>query len=301
MKSKMTRFVGEVLCMSLAFAIAACGPKPPAEEPEGGGDKGAGKTKVAKDASPLQALVDRFNAAISEGNESEAKAVIETQTADMIVEFMSLVPEWEPAGGDYTLADYLRWEKNNGVTFELRNEEDGSGTLVGLVDGFEEFEGTVTLENDTLEFLDLASERRDDILSDGLQREKFVEIIENVNKAIAEQDASKFQISVTNDTINAEVKFYSYFTGKKSNLNPKGLVKHMKKDGYTFSASKIDVDTGKAILTVVDGEGNEVLKGDMVFRSEIGKMRLDYAALLETRIAEEQAKLDAKKSKKKGK
>ncbi len=294
MKSKTTRFVA----LALAFALAGCGPKPPAEEPAGGGGKDTGKTKASKDVSPLQALVDRLNAAVAEGNESEAQAILETQTADMIIEFMGFVPEWTPAGADYSLADFLDWEKDNGVTYELRGEQDGSGTLVGLVDGLEEFEGPVAIEDGKLEFLDLASERRDDILSDGLQREKFVEIVDNVNKAISEQDASKFQVSLTNDTINAEVKLYSYFTSKKSNLTPKGLVKYMKKEGYKFSASKIDVDTGKAILTVVNGEGTEVLKGDMVFHSEIGKMRLDYVELLEAKIAEEQAKLDEKKGKK---
>lgn len=299
MKRKMTRIVGEVFCMSLAFALAACGPKPPAEEPGGGKGEGKGdEPEVDEDRSELQVLVDRLNAAIAEGNESEAEAIIESQTADMIVEFMGLIPEWEPAGSDYSLADYLDWEKENGVTFQLKDESDGAGMLVGLVDGFEDFEGEVAIEDGKLEFLDLASERRDDILSDGLQREKFYEIVDNLNKAIKEQDAAKFQVSLTNDTINAEVKLYSYFTSKKSNLSPKGLVKHMRKQGYEFSASKIDVDTGKAILTVVDGDGNEVLEGDMVFKSEIGKMRLHYVELLEARIAEEQAKLDEKKGKK---
>ncbi|MBW2263292.1 MAG: hypothetical protein JRG91_15095 [Deltaproteobacteria bacterium] len=296
----MTRFVGDALCAALVLTLTACGPKPPAEEPEGTGE--TGKTETTEDTSQLQTFVDRLNAAISEGSESEATVIIESQTAEMIIEFMGLVPEWEPAGNDFSLADYLDWEKENGVSYKLRDETDGKGTLVAIVNGLEEFEGAVTIEGEgdeaRLEFFDMASDRRDDILSDGLQREKFIEIVDNINKAISEQDPSLFQVSVTNDTINAHVKLYSYFTAKKSSLTPKGLVKHMKKQGYEYTATKIDVDTGKAVLTVVEEGDKEVLKGDMVFRSEIGKMRLDYAELLEVRLAEEQEKLDAKKGKK---
>lgn len=290
-----------IIIAAASLVLAACGPKGPAKEPKGGTQE-EGQSDVEAGKSDLQKLVDRLNSAIAEGNEAEIKALIEPQTADLIVEFMGLVPEWEPVGDDVGLVDYLDWEKENGVSYVLRDDDENSGTLVAQVDGLESFEGLVTMvgsgEDAQLEFLDFAAERRDQILSDGIAREKLIESVDNVNKAIDKKDAKLLQENLSNETINKEVELYSYFTSKKSNLSPKGLVKWFKENGYTFKATKVNVSTGEAMLTVTDGDGNEVLKGEMMFKSEIGKMRLEYSPLLQTRIDEERAKLEEKKGKK---
>jgi hypothetical protein len=302
---KRTELATRKLTLILAAALlVACGPKKPPEDAAGkAGDKGT-SSQTEEDQSLLATLVERLNKAIDEGNEAEAGAILEEQTRDMLVEIMMVVPEWEPAGDDVALVDYLDWEKENGIRYELVEEdaESGTGTIMAQINELDEFEGDVSVvgEGDEaqLEFLDFASERRDEVLSQNIAREKFLVIVENINKAIEGLDAKMFQDSVTNDTINNEVKLYSYYTKKKSNLSPKGLVKMMKKEGYFFSASKINAQTGDAMLKVVDGDDNVVLEGPMKFRSEIGKMRLDYADLLQTRIDEEQAAIDEKKSKK---
>jgi hypothetical protein len=273
----------------LAVVIAACGPKKPPEEPgkEVGSETGH---EGGASTSTLEKLVDRLNSVIVQGDDAEAEKLLESQTADMLVEIISVNPECQPEGEEPALVDYLNWEKENGIRYIVEElDDDGmSGTVTAKIEDLDEFSGKMNVvgegENARLEFLDLAAERRDEILSQNIQREKLVEIVEKANKAISTQDGKLFQECLTNDTINAEVKLLSYFAKKK-------------KDGYGFKATKIKANTGDALLEVTDGDGNVVLKGKMKFVSEIGKMRMEYTDLLEARIDEEQAKLDAKKGK----
>jgi hypothetical protein len=286
----------------LAVVIAACGPKKPPEEPgkEVGSETGH---EGGASTSTLEKLVDRLNSVIVQGDDAEAEKLLESQTADMLVEIISVNPECQPEGEEPALVDYLNWEKENGIRYIVEElDDDGmSGTVTAKIEDLDEFSGKMNVvgegENARLEFLDLAAERRDEILSQNIQREKLVEIVEKANKAISTQDGKLFQECLTNDTINAEVKLLSYFAKKKKDLSTGGLVKYMKQNGYGFKATKIKANTGDALLEVTDGDGNVVLKGKMKFVSEIGKMRMEYTDLLEARIDEEQAKLDAKKGK----
>ncbi len=305
----MKRYVLQgMLALVLAAGMAACGPKNggDADEP-GGGTGGEGGATTEPQISTLQKLVDRLNAAIADGNEAEAKAILEGQTADMLVEAMGLVPELELAGEDAALIDYLDWEKANGIVFVLENEDAAANkaTLVGKKDDLAEFKGEVDVIGDgdaaQLEFLDLAAGRRDEIMSENLQREKLLEVVVALNKAIADQDEKAFQSCVTNDTINNEVKLFSFSTKKKSNWNVKTLLKKLEEDGVVFSVTGLDPDSGEGTLVLKDEDGLEIRKGDVKFVSEIGKMRLDYAALANFPgtvvfyIDDAQAELDAKK------
>lgn len=301
----------DVVCVALSLALMACGPKTPPDSPDKtDGQDGAKTTKDdGEDAGPseLAKLVERLNEAIQEGNEAEATAIIEEQTADLLVEAVSLLPEWEPAGDEYGLVDYLDWEKQEGVTYVLEDEdpEAGTATMVAQIDGLDEFEGEVTLvevDGETqMDFMDFAAMRRDEVLSEGLAREKFIEIVDNVNRAIEELDSNTFQNSLTLDTLNAEIELLSYSTKKKSAWSLKGVLKRMKNLGYSYSVSGLDVDTGEAKVTITDDDGEVVLEGDVVFKTEVGMMRLHYAPLVQEKIDAAKAKLDAKKKKKKKK
>ncbi len=288
----------------LTISVAACGPRNhPTETPDKVDADAGNADGDATSPSTLSKLVERLNAAIAEGNETEAEAIIENDTAGMLVEAMGLVPENQPAGEEFALVDFLDWEKAQGVVFVLENEkvDKGTGMLIGQVNGLDEFEGEVCVKMDgdeaKLEFYDLAGQIRDEILSKGLAREKFIEIVDNVNKAIKEENSNLLQNSLTLDTLNAEIKLLSYMTQKKSNWSLKGVVKRMKSKGFEYSVKGLDVDKGSATLIVTDGDGSEVIKGDVIFTTEVGMMRLDYKDLLQTLIDAEQAKIDKKKGK----
>jgi hypothetical protein len=274
--------------LTTALLLLACGPKTPhPDSPDKVEDDGTGTTKTKSGGpSKLAKLVDRLNASIQDGNEAEATAIIESDTLDMLVEAMGILPEWEPAGEEFAIIDYLDWEKERGVTFILEDEdtENDAGTLIGQINGLDEFEGKVSLvgEGDgaQMEFYNLAGMIRDEILSKGLQREKYIAIVDNINKSIAETDTKLFQNSLTLDTLNAELKIISYETKKKSNWSIKGILQRMKNQGFKYSVSKLDVDSGEAMLKVIDSKDDVVLEGDMIFKSEVGFLKLDYLTLL---------------------
>jgi hypothetical protein len=287
--------------------LAACGsgtqgPQSPAGREDAQGKESGGGEEEAEGDGPAAELaehVEKLNEAIEQGDEAAAEALLEEQTAEMMVEAVSLLPEAEPLGDEYTLADYLAWEKEQGVVYVLDDvdAEGGTGTLVGQVDGLDEFEGTVTLVEEDgetrMEFLDLAALRRDDILSEGLQRQKYIDIIDAINTAIEDMDSNVLQNKLTLDTLNEEIELLSYSTKKKSALSLKGVVRNMHNKGYVFTVEDLDVDTGDTTLTILDEDGDVVIEGPAEFKAEMGQMRLHYAPLLEARIEE----LEAKKAK----
>ena len=285
--------------------LAACGPKKGEEAgPETPGSDKTEGTKVADDK--YLGAIDALNKAIQEGNQAEFEELIAEPTMRLLADIVAFSPAEKGGLKNPTTVDFMDFEKQNEVTYELLEYDETAGEGIMLISAGEEemTEGPVMIElaegKTTIHFEELAQQRLEKIQSEGILRAKFEKVIDNINDAIGEKDGNALKENITIDSLNLELEVRAYTVKHKKNLKLQFIVDSWNKDEVLFEAEEIDTTSSTAQLTVASPD-ETIYEGACTFITEIGKLKLDFQDIMKAKLSELEASQPSKKKKKKKK
>lgn len=294
-----------IIAGGMLLSLGGCGPKPDADEPSSkvGGKQGK------KSKSEVEEAVADLNEAIARVDEAAAQALVVNYTLELLQDSVAFSPV-EKGGGitSPSVADYLEYAKQNGIEYVYRgyDEEIGGEALEAVENGEVVAVGPVALvEKDggrMLDFQDVAQAQLEKVQSEGIQRGKYVDVIDRINATVAKGNGLELKKLITIDTLNLELKVRSYDVKHKKNLSLQFIVDSWKNDGAVFEISEVDIEGQTGQLKLAAGD-QVIYEGKVVFVTEVGQLKLDFSDILKARLAEleESQGGKAKKKKKKGK
>jgi hypothetical protein len=303
----MNKFFPLILVTSgvIFLAEGGCGPK----KGEKGSKNASGEKQTQagkKQGGDLLAeALDLLNKAIAEGNEAAAEDLIGQPTLNLLKDTVSFSPE-DKGGGiqNAATADILDFEKKNGVTY-ARGEPDpdtGSDTIQIIEGDAVVASGPVAVSKEggriRIDFEQAAQQRLEKIQSDGILRQKYLDVIDAVNKVIEEGAANDLKNLITITTLNLELEVRSYSVKYKKNLSLQLMVDTWKSSGASFEITDVDIQAQTAMMKLA-GDKGIIYQGKCAFITEIGKLKLDFSDILKARIEEIKAAEKASKGKKK--
>ena len=283
--------------------LLSCGPKKVKDA--GPETPGSGKTKGAKVADDkFLGAIDALNKAIQEGNQAAFEELIAEPTMRLLSDIVAFSPEEEGGMKNPTTVDFMDFEKNSDVTYELLEYDETAGEGRMLIRAGEEelAEGPVVIElaegKTTIHFEELAQQRLENIQSEGILRAKHEKVIDNINDAIGEKNGQGLKDNITIDSLNLELEVLAFTVKHKKNLNLQYIVDSWNRDGVLFEISGIDTTASTGKLKVASPD-ETIYEGSCNFITEIGKLKLDFTEILNAKISDLEAQQPSKKKKKK--
>ncbi len=307
----MKAFAAGIMIVAGGFllSLGGCGPKPDAQDPSGAKTEGGKKGKKAG-MSAVEEAVASLNDAIGRGDDAAVEALVVDYTLELLQDTVAFAPV-EKGGGitSPSVADFVEYAKQNGIEYVYRGyDEEVEGEAIEAVENGEVVaSGPVALVDKEggkmLDFQDVAQGQLEKVQSEGIQRGKYVDVIDKINAAVLKGAGLELKKLITIDTLNLELKVRSYDVKHKKNLSLQFIVDSWKNDGAAFEVSEVDIEGQTAQMKLAAGE-DVIYEGRVDFVTEVGQLKLDFSEILKARLAEleeSQASKGKKKKKKKGK
>jgi hypothetical protein len=293
-----------VIVWGVLPVLFGCGPKPDADEPSkkhAAGGKKTGKSKV-EDA------VTSLNEAIGRGDDAALEALVVDYTLELLQDTVTFAPA-EKGGGisSPSAADFIEYAKQNGIEYVYKgyDEDNGAEMIEAVENGEVVAAGPVALvekeRGPMLDFQDVAQAQLEKVQSEGIQRGKYVDVIDRINAAVEKGNGLELKKLITIDTLNLELKVRSYEVKHKKNLSLQYIADSWKNDGVLFEVSEVDIDAQTAQMKLAAGD-DVIYEGKVDFVTEVGQLKLDFTEILKAKLAElEESQGSKGKKKKKGK
>ncbi|MFH1434609.1 MAG: hypothetical protein ABIJ56_02720 [Pseudomonadota bacterium] len=285
--------------------LLSCGPKK--GEEHGPETPGSGKPKGAKTVDDrFLGAIDALNKAIQEGNQAAFEDLIAEPTMRLLADIVAFSPAENGGVKNPTTVDFMDFEKQNKVTYELLEYDEAAGEGKMLISSGEEdsVNGPVVIElgkgKTTIHFEELAQQRLEKIQSEGILRSKFEKVIDNINDAVGEKNGQALKENITIDSLNLELEVRAFTVKHKKNLNLQFMADSWNRDEVLFEISEIDTTASTGKLKVASPD-ETLYEGSCGFITEIGKLKLDFTDILKAKKSELLAQQSSKKKKKKGK
>lgn len=306
----MKAFAAGIMIVAGGFllSLGGCGPKPDAQDPSGAKTEGGKKGKKAG-MSAVEEAVASLNDAIGRGDDAAVEALVVDYTLELLQDTVAFAPV-EKGGGitSPSVADFVEYAKQNGIEYVYRGyDEEVEGEAIEAVENGEVVaSGPVALVDKEggkmLDFQDVAQGQLEKVQSEGIQRGKYVDVIDKINAAVLKGAGLELKKLITIDTLNLELKVRSYDVKHKKNLSLQFIVDSWKNDGAAFEVSEVDIEGQTAQMKLAAGE-DVIYEGRVDFVTEVGQLKLDFSEILKARLAEleESQASKGKKKKKKGK
>ena len=288
-------------------ALGGCGPKPDADEPSG--KHAAGKKGLKGGKSEVEDAVSRLNEAIGSGDVAAVEALVVDYTLELLQDTVAFSPA-EKGGGisSPSVDDFVEYARQNSVEYVYKayDEEIGAEALEARENGETVAVGPVAMVDKEggrmLDFQDLAQAQLEKVQSEGIQRGKYIDVIDRINAAVQKGAGLELKKLITIDTLNLELKVRSYEVKHKKNLSLQYIADSWKNDGAVFEVSDVDIAGQTAEMKLAVGE-DVIYEGKVDFVTEVGQLKLDFSEILKAKLAEleESQGGKGKKKKKKGK
>jgi len=249
-------------------------------------------------------MINLLNKAITDGDSVAFEKIVSKRTINIMKDIVAFSPE-EKGGGIQNpgTEEILSFEKNNSVKY-MKGEPDpetGTDTIKIIENETEVGMGPVEIvEKEGIMMLDFeqaVQQRLEKIQSEGILRQKFLDVVSALNKAIDEGIANELKNLLTIDTLNYELKVRSYFVKYKKNLNLQLIVDNWKSQEAHFEVKNIDIHTQTGDLKL-EGKKGIIYEGKCSFKTEIGKLKLDLSEILKAKLEELEAEEKASQKKK---
>jgi hypothetical protein len=289
------------------FFFVSCGPNKGGRGPGGPSSGKDGAAASGKTGGALQDAVDALNAAIAQGDAQAVEALVVDYTLELLYDVVAFSSAEE--GGGVTspgAAELVEFEKKNGIVYSTTGfDEDAEADMLQILkDDVVVGEGSVALVDKNgkklLDFEQAAQSRLEMIQSEGILRGKYIDVIDQINKAVAESDAVTVKKLITIESLNLQLQVMSYTIKHKKNLSLQLIVDTWKNDGAVFEVSEIDIKGQTAKMKLAAGD--EVFyEGQCEFVTEIGQLKLDFQEILKGKLTELKEEAGSAKKKKKGK
>jgi hypothetical protein len=292
--------------MLVPTILVSCGPKKGGKGPEGpssGGKEGASAS--GKTGGELKEAVDALNAAIAQGDAKAVEALVVDDTLDLLYDVVAFSSAEEGGGvSSPGTAELVEFEKSSGVVYSYAgyDEDAGADMLQILKDDAVVGEGPVSFVEKggkkLLDFEQAAQSRLEMIQSEGILRGKYIDVIDQINKAISDGDANTVKKLITIESLNLQLQVLSYSIKHKKNLSLQMIVDTWKNDGAVFEISDVDTKGQTAKMKLAAGD-EAIYEGPCEFITEIGQLKLDFQEILKAKLSElEEGQAGAKKKKK---